>query len=237
MSETKFIKWPKNASPEYIAARNELTKAEFTLRNQIERVAEMRRSLPLGAPMANYTFISGPPDLSNTSVLHQTTLADLAADGRSVVIYHMMFAEDEDKPCPMCLSFVDALNGVGQHISQRVNLAIVAKAPLEKLREWGRRRGWSQVRLLSSQGSTFNKDMDMEHPGWMPECKQAPGISVFKKDGEGAVRHVYTQLPNFDLDTGRGMDLLSPLWNLLDMVPEGRNDFDVGFSYLEDVLH
>ena len=133
MSETKFIKWPKNASPEYIAARNELTKAEFTLRNQIERVAEMRRSLPLGAPMANYTFISGPPDLSNTSVLHQTTLADLAADGRSVVIYHMMFAEDEDKPCPMCLSFVDALNGVGQHISQRVNLAIVAKAPLEKL--------------------------------------------------------------------------------------------------------
>ncbi|OCL11750.1 CalU12 [Glonium stellatum] len=235
MSETKFIKWPKNATPEYIAARNELTKAELTLRNQIESVAEMRRALPLGAPMPDYTFASGPSSSTNTPTSHTITLADLAADGRSVVIYHMMFAEDEDKPCPMCVSFVDALNGVGQHIAQRVNLAIVAKAPLEKLLEWGRRRGWSQVRLLSSQGSDFNKDMDMECPGWMPECKQAPGISVFRKDGEGVVRHVYTQLPNFDLETGRGMDLLSPLWNLLDMVPEGRNDFDVGFSYLEDV--
>ena len=57
---------------EYRARRDELLEAEMALRGQIERVAELRRGLPLGGAAADYVFTgadgvspsvrtSGPP--------------------------------------------------------------------------------------------------------------------------------------------------------------------------------
>jgi predicted dithiol-disulfide oxidoreductase (DUF899 family) len=58
-----------NESKAYRAARNDLLKAEINLRQQIEKVAALRRSLPAGGEVAeDYVFVrtedaKGLPDV------------------------------------------------------------------------------------------------------------------------------------------------------------------------------
>ena len=54
----------KGESEAYKAARDELLKAEIALRNERERVAEIRRALPLDAQVEDYVLKEGPADLS-----------------------------------------------------------------------------------------------------------------------------------------------------------------------------
>src|ERR1700758_1278552 len=54
-----------NESPEYLAKREELRLAEIELMRQRERVAEMRRHLPEGAPIQDYAFEEGPRELNS----------------------------------------------------------------------------------------------------------------------------------------------------------------------------
>ena len=51
-----------NESPEYLKLREELLEAEIALRDQRERVAELRRSLAPGTPLeTDWTFREAPP--------------------------------------------------------------------------------------------------------------------------------------------------------------------------------
>ena len=213
---------PPASSEDYIAARSKLLDAEFALRNQIERVAELRRALPPGATMKEYVFkeVTAESKDGSHNGIRETTLADLTADGRSLAIYHLMFAPGDHAPCPMCSSFIDGLNGVGQHLSQRMAFAVIAKAPADHLATYAAKRGWNNIRFLSSHESDFNHDMNME----TADKSQLPGLSVFKKDQEtGNVRHIYTASANFEDGSERGLDLVNPLWNMMDLLPEGRD--------------
>lgn len=185
-------RWPANTNQNYIKARNDLLKEEYALRAHIERVAAMRRDLPQRSIVPPYEFNEGPKDLQAKEPTKTTTLADLAANGRSVVLYHFMYDPTDSEPCGMCSMIVDSFNGVGKHLAENINFAIVGKATLPTLRDWVKKRGWNDVRILSSNGSTFNADMNVEKPGWAKDCNQIPGVSVFRKDGAGDVRHVYT---------------------------------------------
>lgn len=228
-----FQRWPCDASGEYIAARNKLLVAELDLRNQMERVAAMRRLLPPGAPMPEYIFEEGCHTLAGQEKdgpVNEVTLRQLVGE-RSLVVFHLMFVEDEDEACPSCSMWVDGFNGVASHLYQHVNFAVIAKAPLHKLRSWAWERGWDKLRLLSSFGTTFNADMNLEHPDWRPRLKQAPAISVFRKDND-MVRHVYSAPPEFKPGTMGAMDLFSPVWNVLDIIPEGRGGWDPSNSYI-----
>jgi predicted dithiol-disulfide oxidoreductase (DUF899 family) len=49
-------------------------------------------------------------------------------------------------------------------------------------------------------------------------------VSVFSRQGD-QVRHVVTESADFPDRTGRGIDLLSPVWNVLDLVPGGRGEW------------
>jgi len=217
-------RYPSNASSEYINARQTLIEAEWDLRNHIEKVAAMRRALPKGAVMKDYTFDA--PDGK------KMTLADLAADGRSVIIYHLMFTDKDPEPWSMCASFVDTQNAIGKHLAQRLNFAVIAKAPIEKIDAYAKKRGWNNIRFLSSANNDFAMEMQMEYPAWVPECEALPGLSVFRKDDDGKVRHVYSSTADFAPHTQRGMDLMAPLWHFLDLTPEGRANFCAGNDYV-----
>jgi len=211
MAASKIERQPANASAEYIKAREALAEAEVAFTEQAEKLAEMRRSLPQGAIMGDYTFTVATPSGGKRTV----TLAELAADGRSLVIQHMMFGPTEDEPCGMCGLFVDGYEGVAPHIKQKVNFAVVGKAPAPKLAEYAARRGWKRISILSSADSSFNTDMLVEKPAWAPDSfDQLAAVSVFKKDADGNVRHVYTQYPHMRMPDHmeRGMDALSPFW-------------------------
>lgn len=234
-------------SDAYRRGRQELFAAEIALRDQIERVARMRRSLPRGMVMPDYRFREGPAALARDDPAEFTEirLSELFDDGHdTLIVDHLMFAADDEQSCIMCSMWADGYNAIAPHIRQRASFVLVAKAEIGKVRRWARDRGWDRIRLLSSHGSPFNHDMGME----FADGSQGAGLSVFTRDESGAIYHRYTVDAEFDGDrrdtslyTGeaRGIDLYSPVWHLLDLLPTGRGDWypDHGYMKREAVKH
>jgi predicted dithiol-disulfide oxidoreductase (DUF899 family) len=167
-------------------------------------------------------------------------LSELFAPGKdSLVIYSMMFprAPGDDRPgpaggqtarlplaqgpCPSCTAFLDALDGAAGHACQRINLAAAGKAPIERILTFAAERGWRHLRLLSSAGTTYNRDYLAE----TPDGEQQPMLNVFHRDGH-TIRHFWdSELFYAPEDPGqdpRHVGTLEPLWNLSDLTPEGR---------------
>jgi predicted dithiol-disulfide oxidoreductase (DUF899 family) len=61
-------------------------------------------------------------------------------------------------PCRSCVALLDQLDGVVQHASQHLNLAVVAKSSLARILTFAAERGWRRLRLLSSAASTYHRD-------------------------------------------------------------------------------
>jgi predicted dithiol-disulfide oxidoreductase (DUF899 family) len=109
-----------NESAAYRRARDELLEAEHALREQTERVAALRRTLPLGGEVKqDYTF----EERRDGGGVRSVALSELFAPGRdSLLIYGFMFGPKMDRACPICTSFLDSLDGAAPHIAQRMNL-------------------------------------------------------------------------------------------------------------------
>jgi len=170
-------------SAEYRKARDELLERELGLRKQTEAVAALRRSLPPGGRLkGGYVFEEGAPDLADQTTSSQVRLSELFAQGVSnlLIICGFMYGPGEDDaPCPMCTSLLDSLNGAALHARERVNLAIVARAPLERIRAWAQERSWHNLRLLSSAKNNYNRD----YFGEDEDGDQDPSLNVFVKSG------------------------------------------------------
>jgi predicted dithiol-disulfide oxidoreductase (DUF899 family) len=219
-----------NESAEYLSKREELRLAEIELMRQRERVAELRRHLPAGATIENYKFIEGPVDLAAGDTPAQTVqLSELfSGEGRPLVIYHLMYGKRQTTPCAMCTAWIDGINGVAHHIAQNVDFVIVAAAGLVPLRTHARTRGWNRLRLLSAEDNTFKFDLGSEDR----EGRQDSTISVFTRDSFGAIHHFYTAHPRISQEIKeRGIDLMSPIWHVLDLTPQGRGDGHAKLEY------
>jgi predicted dithiol-disulfide oxidoreductase (DUF899 family) len=223
--------------PDYRAARNRLLEQEIELRRAMEDVAAARRRLPPGGIVPEDYVFQG---LGPSGAVSDLTLSELFAAGRdSLVIYSFMFPRDPDdltpgpatgttsllplheSPCPTCVAFLDQLDGAAEHVTQNVNLAVVAKAPIERVLAFGAERGWRRLRLLSSATNNYNRDYLAE----TPEGVQRPMLTVFHREDE-AIRHFWSsELFYAVMDLGqdpRHVGTLEPLWNLFDLTPEGR---------------
>jgi predicted dithiol-disulfide oxidoreductase (DUF899 family) len=221
-----------NEPAEYVARREELRLAEIELMRQRERVAAMRRGLPPGALVEDYVFQEGPADLDvGDAPIATVRLSDLfTGPNRSVVIYHLMYGKRQTDPCPMCTMWIDGYNGVAHHLAENVDFAIAAAADLPMLRQHARNRGWRNLRLLSCGDSTFKYDLRSEDA----EGRQDSTISVFTRDAEGTLRHSYTAHPWMANDVReRGIDLLTPVYNVLDLTPQGRGDWYAKLAYAD----
>ena len=219
-----------NESPEYLAAREELRKAEIELMQQRERVAELRRALPPGAIIEDYEFVEGPASLDDgDEPTRKTRLSELfTAPDRALVIYHFMFGKKQTKPCPMCTAWIDGYNGVAHHLAQNVDFTIVAAAEPATLREYAREREWNRLRLLSAGESTFKYDLGSEDR----EGGQDSTVSVFTRESDGTLRHFYSVHPRMSHDIKeRGIDTMTPIWNVLDLTPQGRGTFYASLDY------
>jgi predicted dithiol-disulfide oxidoreductase (DUF899 family) len=224
-------------SRQYRAARDRLLEREIELRRAMEAVAAARRGLPPGGPVKlDYVFEGLGADGAPTDV----RLSELFEPGKdSLVIYSFMFPRDPrdrtpgsrdgetsllplaEGPCPSCAALLDQLEGAAEHARQHVNLSVVAKAPLPRLLTFARERGWRRLRLLSSAANTYNADYFAE----TIDGVQRPMMTVFQRDGD-EIRHFWSsELLYAPTDPGqepRHVGTLEPLWNLLDLTPEGR---------------
>ena len=224
----------QNESDEYLAKREDLRLAEIELMRQSEKVAEMRRQLPQGAIVQDYEFEEGPAELdAGDTPIQKVRLSELftVKDG-AVVVYHFMFGKKQAKPCPMCTLVIDGWNGVAHHLAQNFDVVIVAAADPSVLRAHARKRGWDSLRLLSAGSNTFKYDLGSEDR----EGNQDSTVSVFTKDTDGTLRHHYTAHPSMSKDIKeRGLDLLCPVYNVLDLTPRGRGDWYASFDYAPNV--
>ena len=219
-----------NESPEYLAKREQLRLAEIDLMRQRERVADLRRNLPEGAPLQDYEFAEGPRDLNaGDAPVRTVRLSELfTKPNRALVIYQFMFGKKQTKACPMCTAWLDSANGVAHHLAQNLDFAVVAAADLPTLRSHARQRGWDKLRLLSAGTNTFKYDLGSEDR----EGGQDSTISVFTRDPNGTVHHFYSVHPRMASDIQeRGIDLYTPIWHYLDLTPQGRGDWATSLSY------
>lgn len=198
-------------SPAYRAARTALLAEEIELRRHIERVARQRRALPAGpAVTRDYAFVGvdGP-----------ATLADLFGPHDTLIVYKYMYGPERKQPCPMCTAAMSAWDGNADHVGQKASLVMVARSPIERLVAFAGERGWRNLRLYSDMSGDYCRDF--VHP----EDADVPGLNVFTRR-DGTIRHFWGDEMGQTADPGedpRGAPDLMPLWNFLDLTPEGRD--------------
>jgi predicted dithiol-disulfide oxidoreductase (DUF899 family) len=213
------LRYP-NESEEYRRARDELLRAEIDLRRRIEEVAELRRKLPLGGELKeDYSF----EEVERGSGKKRTVkLSELFGDKNTLLLYHYMFGADWDEPCPMCTSLLDGHHGALPALRERCAFAVVARAPEQKLRQWADERGWKHHRILSSGQCNYSPDYLGERESKSGD--QHPVMNVFTRKANRIYHFWGSELLFLHEGEGepRHLDLTWPLWNLLDLTPEGR---------------
>lgn len=217
---------PIASKEEWLAARCQLLADEKAFTQQREQLAARRRALPWLPVDQPYAFTS--VDTGQAGL----TLANLFDGHSQLLLYHFMFGPTWTEGCPSCSFWADSYDGVGVHLAQRdVSLVAVSRGPVDELRAYRQRMGWS-FPWYSSAGSDFNVDFGasftadqqeqgasynytpMEHP---PE--ELPGLSAFALDG-GTVYHTYSCY-------ARGLDPFNTAYQLLDLAPRGRQEDDL----------
>jgi predicted dithiol-disulfide oxidoreductase (DUF899 family) len=224
---------PRIASrDEWLAARKALLAKEKELTRARDALSTERRNLPMVRVEKEYGF-EGPDGPS--------TLRELFGEHRQLVVRHFMFDPAWDDGCPSCTAAADELApGLLEHVAARDTAVVtVARAPLAKIEDYKRRRGWS-FPFLSSYGSDFNYDFHvtldesvapLEYNYRTPEEHRTagsayyvegdqpielPGTSCFLRVGDD-VFHTYSVY-------ARGGETVGGSYYLLDLTALGRQE-------------
>lgn len=212
LAENCKVRFP-NESPAYRRARTALLAEEIELRRHIEAVAELRRALPPGGEVKNYSFVGEEGPVS---------FAGLFGDKQTLIVYTYMYGPQRERPCPMCTSLLSAWDGEAQDIMQRAALAITARSPIERLVAFKNERGWRNLKLYSDPTAEFSRDYRAVAANGSDDA----GLHVFTRR-DGTIRHFWSGEMDFSTaDPGqdpRGAPDLMPLWTVLDTTPEGRD--------------
>jgi predicted dithiol-disulfide oxidoreductase (DUF899 family) len=208
------------SSDEWLAARKGFLAKEKEFTRLRDELARQRRELPWVKVEKTYVF-DGPNG--------KESLSDLFADRSQLVVDHFMFGPDWPEGCPSCSFWADTYDGAAVHLQHRdASFVVISRAPLEKLEAYKKRMGWD-LKWVSSLNNDFNRDY---HVSFTPEeqgtavynykpggfgSSEAPGISVFVKGADGQIFHTYSCY-------ARGLDTLNGAYQLLDLLPKGRDE-------------
>jgi predicted dithiol-disulfide oxidoreductase (DUF899 family) len=212
----------------WLSARKALLAKEKEFTRRRDDLSRKRRELPWEKVEKDYLF-DGPSG--------QETLPRLFGQKSQLVVYHFMFNPAADAGCKHCSFWADNFNGIDVHLSHRdVSFVAVSRAPLGKIEAFKKRMGWS-FKWVSSARTDFNYDYQVS---FTPEqirsgevfynyariemdMADREGVSVFFKDGKGAVFHTYSAY-------ARGIDMLNGAYHFLDLVPKGRDEERLAFT-------
>ncbi len=208
MSELRY----PNESREYREARESLMRDEQELVDKVKAVADKRRKLPSGGELKeDYVFQWA----NDGKVGQRVRFSELFADKSTLLLYSFMYGPNWDNPCPSCTSLVDGFDRTWYQVSRHAAFVAIAKAPAERINAWAKRRGWSQIPLVSGFESTYQADYKCQGDS---DDMQLPVMHVFRKQG-GKILHFC----HF-WSAEAGVDTVWPYWNLMDFTPEGRPD-------------
>lgn len=228
MMETEITLADVVSREEWLKERKKLLKKEKELTRARDQLNAERRSLPMVKIKKDYEFES--PD-------GKKILPDLFEGRMQLIVYHFMFDPDWDEGCPSCSAWADHIaRGHLNHLHARSTaLALVSRAPLDKITAFKKRMGW-KMPWYSSYGSDFNYDFHvtqdesvkpvmynyrdkatLEHLGqhYHTEGEQ-PGISCFLQVDD-TIYHTYSTY-------GRGGEQVGGAYYFLDMTALGRQE-------------
>ena len=215
---------PIVSADRWVAERKALLEREKELVRLQDQIARERRALPWERVAKEYVFDT--PD-------GRRSLADLFQGRRQLLVQHFMFGPDWSEGCPSCSYMADHTDGMTVHLEHRdVAFVAVSRAAIAEIERFRQRMGW-KFAWVSSAGNDFNRDF---HVSFAPEERvegsvyynygmtrfpntEAPGVSVFWKDDAGQVFHTYSTF-------GRGVEVMMGTYDLLDLVPKGRDEND-----------
>lgn len=206
---------------EWLAARKEFLRKEKEFTHLRDELSRQRRELPWEKVEKQYKF-EGPDGVE--------TLADLFDGRNQLIVYHFMFGPGWKEGCPSCSYLADGFDSAALHMAQRdTTLAVVSRATLSEIEAFKKRMGW-RFPWVSSFGTDFNHDYQVsagkdekadgkvyynyeltEFPS-----EERPGLSVFYRGGN-EIFHTYSAY-------ARGLDILLPTYNFLDLTPKGRDE-------------
>jgi predicted dithiol-disulfide oxidoreductase (DUF899 family) len=213
---------------EWLSARKQFLEKEKEFTRLRDELSRQRRELPREKVEKKY-FFEGPRG--------KETLGDLFDGCSQLVIYHFMFGPGWSEGCPSCSYLSDHWDGMTIHLAHRdVTFAVVSRATYSEIAAFKKRMGW-RFHWVSSSGSDFNFDY---HVSFTKEerdkgavkynytemnfpSEEGPGLSVFQKDADGQIYHTYSAF-------ARGLDILVGTYNVLDLVPKGRDEEGLAHS-------
>ena len=214
---------------EWLGARKAHLAREKEFTRLRDRLSAERRDLPWVKVEKPYVF-DGPDG--------KETLADLFAGRSQLIVYHFMLGPEWEEGCKSCSFLADHMDGSVVHLAHRdVTFVVISRAPLAKIAAFKKRMGW-RFKWVSSYGSDFNSDYHVSFTRddiakgdtyynyalrESPSEGEAPGVSVFYKDGAGDIFHTYSAY-------ARGLDMLVGAYNYLDLVPKGRDEDGLAFK-------
>jgi predicted dithiol-disulfide oxidoreductase (DUF899 family) len=213
---------------EWLAARKSFLAAEKKFTAARDELSRQRRELPWVKVNKPYVF-DGPNG--------KQSLADLFEGRSQLIVYHFMLGPGWEQGCPSCSYLSDHFDGATVHLAHRdVTLVAVSRAPLAQIDAFKARMGW-RFPWVSSFGSDFNFDyrvsftetdkakgtIDYNYGAEPFRVDELPGVSVFAKNESGEVFHTYSAY-------ARGLDILVGTYNLLDLVPKGRDEAALPWS-------
>lgn len=227
----------------WLEKRLELLKAEKELTRNSDEVARQRQELPWVRVEKDYQF---------DTEQGRASLSDLFRGRSQLLVYHFMFGPDYDAGCPSCSAIADGFNGIWEHLAHHdVMLWAISRAPVEKLRGFKQRMGWT-FPWASSDDNGFNSDFrvhateDQQRTGeyeynFRPGSPLPPAVSEWPAKSAaqtGTEFPTYVRekpgMSTFVLEDGvvyhaysafaRGLDGLWSAYQWLDRAPKGRNE-------------
>lgn len=201
-------------SEDYAKAREKLLAEEIEFRRHMTRLSEQRQALPAGPIIEkNYRF----KDENGEEI----GLADLFGDHDTLITYFWMYGPQRERPCPMCTNFLGGVNGNAADIRQRSALKVLGRSPVERQKAFAAERGWRDLDFVQTVGDDYAKDLGLlDEKG-----SEGAAIIIYRKDGNQVRLFYSAEMPAEAADPGqdpRTAPDIAPLWNVLDLTPEGR---------------
>ena len=206
---------------EWLAARKQLLAKEKEFTRLRDDLSRQRREMPWEKVEKKYVF---------EGVHGKETFADMF-DGRSqLIVYHFMLGPGWKEGCPSCSYLADSFDAARVHLAQRdttfaVDLAgdIAGNRNLQEAYGMAIQVGVFLRKRFQLRLSRFfhqrrsgqrEDELQLQLAGFRSE--EGPGASVFYKQGN-EIFHTYSAY-------ARGLDILLPTYNFLDMTAKGRDE-------------
>ena len=215
----------KVATPaKWLQARRKLLAKEKEFTRLRDQLASQRRKMPLELVEKNYVF-DGPNG--------KETFEDLFDGKGQLIVYHFMFAPEDEEGCRGCSFWADNFNGIDAHLRARdTSFVCISRAPYKQLKAYQKRMGWN-FKWLSADGNSFPYDFNASYTPEQvsgkadkalfnfeletPWDEDTTGISVFCRDTKGRIYRSYSCYK-------RGVEIVNGTYHFLDLTPKGRDE-------------